>query len=386
MPKTRKTQKEVAAGKQSSALPRTGSREYYEEILYAIPEGVIIFDDNLRLISANRAAHELAMLSAEAIGRTAMEAFDRGNRGLAELVMRTLASGRPHTGFTTEFVRPDATGIPVEASASPIEGPDGQTLGVALSLREASRLRELEEAIKKSERLAYLGTMAASVAHELRNPLGGIKGASQLLMEEINGLPMEESLSEYLRVIIRQVDRLTGILESLRGLSRPGLPKTAKLNLHSLLDESLTLLAPDIKKLKLRIKREYDPSVPEIEGDENTLQGVFLNLIKNAVEAMSQGGVLTLGTGIPSDFLYSSIKTEKGKKTMLAVTVSDTGTGIEPGALKDIFNPFYSSKGGGLGLGLALALKTIEEHGGTIKVDSVPGKGTTFTVYLPVYR
>ncbi len=393
MPKNRKSHNLETSARQPArpdaapaALPETGSREYYEEILYAIPEGVMVFDGALRLTSANRAAHELAMLSSEAIGRTAGEAFDRGNRGLAELVSRTLSSGRPHTGFTTEFIRPDATGIPVEASASPIEGPDGQTLGVALSLREASRLRELEEAIKKSERLAYLGTMAASVAHELRNPLGGIKGASQLLMEEIHGLPMEESLSEYLGVIIKQVDRLTGILESLRGLSRPGLPKTAKLNLHSLLDESLTLMAPDIKKLKLKIKREYDPSVPDIDGDENSLQGVFLNLIRNAAEAMSQGGVLTLGTGIPSDFLYSTIKTEKGKKTMLAVTVSDTGSGIEPGALKDIFNPFYSSKGGGLGLGLALALKTIEEHGGTIKVESDPGKGTTFTVYLPVYR
>ncbi|MGC2423054.1 MAG: ATP-binding protein, partial [Nitrospirota bacterium] len=80
------------------------------------------------------------------------------------------------------------------------------------------------------------------------------------------------------------------------------------------------------------------------------------------------------------------IKTEKGKKTMLAVTISDTGSGIEPDALKDIFNPFYSTKGGGLGLGLALSLKVIEEHGGTIKVDTEPGKGTTFTVYLPVYR
>ena len=101
---------------------------------------------------------------------------------------------------------------------------------------------------------------------------------------------------------------------------------------------------------------------------------------------MPAGGVLTLGTGIPSDFLYSTIKTEKGRKTMIAVKVSDTGTGIDPEAMKEIFNPFYSTKGGGLGLGLALSLKVIEEHGGTIKAESESGKGTTFTVYLPVYR
>ena len=161
------------------ALPKTGTPEYYEEVLYSIPEGIMVFDGTLKLKSANRAAHELAMLSAEAMGKTAKEAFFKGNQGLTGLISRTLSSGRPHTGFTTELIRPDATMVPVEASASPIEGPDGQTLGVALSLREASRLRELEEAIKKSERLAYLGTMAASVAHELRNPLGGIKGASR---------------------------------------------------------------------------------------------------------------------------------------------------------------------------------------------------------------
>ena len=390
-----------------AGLPRPGSREFYEEVLGSLTEGIIVFDSWLRLAGMNRAAEEMALITAEALtppthatrgcpasptgrgvkeGKTIEEVFGPNNGPVVSLAVKTLESGRPHTGFSTELFRPDGNFLPVEVSASPVEDSDGRPVGVTLVLREASRIRELEEAVKKSERLAFLGTMAASVAHEVRNPLGGIKGASQLLRDEIKGLPNEQSLAEYIGVIIKQVDRLTGIVDSLKGLSRPVMPKHAPMNLHSVLDESLTLMAPDIKKQKVKVKREYDPSLPEVTGEESSLSGVFINLIKNAVEAMPSGGVLTLSTGIPSDFLYSSIKTEKCRKTMIAVKVADTGTGIEPEALKEIFNPFYSTKGGGLGLGLALALKVIEEHGGTMKVDTAPGKGTAFTVYLPVYR
>lgn len=368
-------------------LPKPGSAEFIQDILYSLTEAVLVFDEGMRLVYANRAAEEMALIQvAEASGKEAEEAIGLANAPLAELVSRTLESGRQHTGFTAEMFRPDGTRVPVEASAAPMEDAEGRTAGVALVLREASKIRELEDAIKKSERLAYLGTMAASVAHEIRNPLGGIKGASQLLRDEVKGLANEESLSEYIGVIIKQVDRLTGILDSLKGLGKPLAQRLAPVNLHSVLDEALTLLAPEIKKAKLKVKREYDPSMPEVEGDEAGFSGVFINLIKNAVEAMPAGGVLTLGTGIPSDFLYSTIKTEKGRKTMIAVKVSDSGAGIDPDAMREIFNPFYSTKGGGLGLGLALSLKVIEEHGGTIKVDSHPGSGTTFTIYLPVYR
>ena len=390
-----------------AGLPGPGSREFYEEVLGSLTEGIIVFDSWLRLAGMNRAAEEMALITAEALtppthatrgcpasptgrgvkeGKTIEEVFGPNNGPVVSLAVKTLESGRPHTGFSTELFRPDGNFLPVEVSASPVEDSDGRPVGVTLVLREASRIRELEEAVKKSERLAFLGTMAASVAHEVRNPLGGIKGASQLLRDEIKGLPNEQSLAEYIGVIIKQVDRLTGIVDSLKGLSRPVMPKHAPMNLHSVLDESLTLMAPDIKRQKVKVKREYDPSLPEVTGEESSLSGLFINLIKNAVEAMPTGGVLTLSTGIPSDFLYSSIKTEKGRKTMIAVKVSDTGTGIGPDALKEIFNPFYSTKGGGLGLGLALALKVIEEHGGTIRVDTAPGKGTAFTVYLPVYR
>jgi len=364
-----------------------GTREFYEDILYSLTEGIIVLDSSLNIAGCNRAAEELTLIRlSESTGRGLDELLGRHNHEITELAARTYDSGRPHTGFSAELHRTDGSHVPVEAAATPVEDAEGTAVGVVLVLREASRLRELEEEVKKSERLAYLGTMAASVAHEVRNPLGGIKGASQLLMAEIKGLPGEDSLAEYLNVIIKQVDRLTGILDSLKGLSKPVAPKFAPVNLHSVLDEALTLLVPEIKKGKIKIRREYDPSMPEVEGNESGLSGVFINLIKNAVEAMPTGGALTLSTGIPSDFLYSSIRTEKGRKTVIAVKVSDTGAGIEPEVMKDIFNPFYSTKGGGLGLGLALSLKVIEEHGGTIKVDSSPGKGTTFTVYLPVYR
>ncbi|HEX9861415.1 MAG TPA: histidine kinase dimerization/phospho-acceptor domain-containing protein, partial [Nitrospirota bacterium] len=330
-------------------LHPTGSREYYEDILYSLSEGILVFDSRLVLAGLNRAAEEITLLrQAEAVGQVVRDVFGEPNAEITALLTRTVESGRPHTGFSSEFFRLDGMRVPVEISAAPIEDVGGDTVGASLVIREASRIKELEEEVKKSERLAFLGTMAASVAHEVRNPLGGIKGASQLLMEEISGLPNEESLAEYLTVIVRQVDRLTGILDSLKGLSKPGTMVTGPVNLHSLLDEALTLFAPEIKKQRLKVMRVYDPSVPEVDGNEASLSGVFINLVKNAVEVMPKGGVLTLTTGIPSDFLYSTIKTDKGKKTLIAVKVSDTGPGIETENISEIFNPFFSTKGGGL--------------------------------------
>jgi len=367
-------------------LPEPGSAAYYEELLYSLSEGILVFDAEARLSGINRAASELFLMrQSDSLGKKASEIFTGANSQLDALVEKTIDTGRSHTGHAFEFLRSDMTAVPVELSAVPMTDADGATVGAALVLREASRIRELEEEVKKSERLAYLGTMAASVAHELRNPLGGIRGASQLLREELTGLPNEDSYAEYLSVIIRQVDRLTGILDSLKGLSRPVRKATGPVNLHSLLDEALALFSTEIKQKKLKVVRDYDPSIPDATGDENGLSGVFINLIKNAVEAMDKSGVLTLKTGIPTDFLYSSVKTERGKKVMISVSVADTGPGISDDELKDIFNPFFSTKGGGLGLGLALSLKVIEEHGGTIKVDSTPGEGSAFNVYLPVY-
>jgi len=367
-------------------MPDPGSVEYYEEVLYSLSEGILVFDADTRLVGMNRAASELFLLRApDTVGAHSSEIFTGHNSELSEHVMRTVSTGRSHTGMALEYLRSDMSTAPVEISAVPMNDADGAVVGATLVVREASRIRQLEEEVKKSERLAYLGTMAASVAHELRNPLGGIRGASQLLKEETEGLPNEDTYAEYIDMIIRQVDRLTGILDSLKGLSRPERKSASPVNLHSLLDEALTLFSTEIKSKKLKVVRDYDPSIPEAVGDENGLSGVFINLIKNAVEAMDPSGVLTLRTGIPTDFLYSSVKTERGKKVMLRVSIADTGPGISDDDLKDIFNPFFSTKGGGLGLGLALSLKVIEEHGGTIKVDSTPGEGTAFNVFLPVY-
>jgi two-component system nitrogen regulation sensor histidine kinase GlnL len=367
-------------------MPEPGSVGYYEELLYSLSEGILVFDADSRLVGMNRAASELFRLrQPDAVGALASDIFTGENHKLCELIDRTTQTGRSHTGMAIEYLCSDMTRVPAEISAVPMSDAEGAVVGATIVVREASRIRELEEEVKKSERLAYLGTMAASVAHELRNPLGGIRGASQLLREEVAGIEKEDVFAEYLDVIIRQVDRLTGILDSLKGLSRPVRRSTGPVNLHSLLDEALTLFSTEIKAKKLKVVRDYDPSIPEPVGDENGLSGVFINLIKNAVEAMDKSGVLTLKTGIPIDFLYSTVKTERGKKVMISVSVSDTGPGIADDDLKDIFNPFYSTKGGGLGLGLALSLKVIEEHGGTIKVDTKPAEGTSFNVFLPVY-
>jgi len=258
---------------------------------------------------------------------------------------------------------------------------DGTPLGVILTIRDQAGVRELKERMRRSDRLATLGMIAAGIAHEVKNPLVGIRGAAQLMQSELRSVP-GKGLNEYIEVILKEADRLNSVLEGILDFTRLKPIEMKGHNVHSILDRVLLLNEELVRQNGVVLSRSYDPSLPEILGNQDQLVQVFLNIIKNAVESMPRGGKLTLITRM-SD-LFTTVQADGRKYRLMVVKVSDTGSGIRQEHLQDIFTPFFTTKDRGVGLGLALSYQIVQEHLGTIRVESGENEGTTFSVYLPL--
>ncbi len=236
-----------------------------------------------------------------------------------------------------------------------------------------------QQRLARAERLATLGEIAASLAHEVKNPLAGIAGAVQVMADE---LPEMDPRKEIMHEILTQVHRLDRTVQDLLAFARPGKPDVEPCDIHTVLDRVLILLAENPEAKGVRVVRAYQRGIPRVPADGKQLQQVFLNLILNAVQAMPAGGQITLRTAVRNGFRGEGEEPAAGGP-MVEVEVTDTGPGIPPTILKDIFTPFVTTKRRGTGLGLPVSRRIIEDHGGWITADSPPGQGATFRVFLP---
>jgi nitrogen-specific signal transduction histidine kinase len=250
-------------------------------------------------------------------------------------------------------------------------------------LRDLSRIRQLEAEVRRGETLAAAGRMAVGLAHEIRNPLGAIRGAVQLLSRELGSA---SPLQEYTSVLRTEVDRVNRIIEMLLDLARPVPVRPVPLNLHQLLERVALLTEETARTRRLTLVRRYDPSLPPVMGDEDRLVQVFHNLVRNAMEAMSGGGRITLATRVSLNPLFGKMDLGGGPRSMVEAQVIDEGSGIPAEARARIFDPFFTTKSHGLGLGLAICHQILEQHRGAIDVQSEEGRGTTVTCFLPVAR
>ncbi len=251
------------------------------------------------------------------------------------------------------------------------------------------------EQMKKADRLATVGEMAAGIAHEIKNPLTGIAGVIQIIGRD---LAEDDPRRMIIREVLDQIDRLDKAVKNLLSFARPPEPKLTKVDVNALLDKITSFLSPQLNKNMVGLRKQFAGAVPEISGDPELLQQVFLNIILNAVQAMKEGGEVTVKTThevVPSYVLhrmgpadnggFSRESAEQGREDeVVAVSISDTGKGIEKEVLAKIFNPFFTTRQQGTGLGLSITQKIVEQHGGGITVDSLPGVGTTFKIMFPV--
>lgn len=234
---------------------------------------------------------------------------------------------------------------------------------VALDAYYETRQRK---AVEKSERLAAVGELAASVAHEVRNPLAGMKGALEVLRGELAVKPQNLEIVDEL---LAQIERLEHLVRDLLSYARPQAVSPQVFDLHDLLDRLLRLYKDQADSAGITLQRIYGPGTSHMPADPQQMEQVFINLIHNALQAMEDGGTLTLST--------------RAGNGVLVVTFEDSGAGISPSDLKRIFQPFFTTKHRGSGLGLPIVKRILEAHGGRIELESELGKGTAVSVIVP---
>jgi len=250
------------------------------------------------------------------------------------------------------------------------------------------------EQMRKADRLATVGEMAAGIAHEIKNPLTGIAGVIQILGRDLGP---EDPRQMIIKEVLEQIDRLDKAVKNLLSFARPPAPNLTRVNVNAVLEKIAAFLTPQFNKNGVKVTKVYAPEVPPIQGDPELLQQVFLNVMLNGVQAMPDGGDIKVETRCESVYEYMLHKSgpsedrddqpqgqDEPRHEVVSVRISDTGKGINQENLNKIFNPFFTTRQQGTGLGLSITHKIIEQHGGGVNVESVPGKGTTFTIYLPV--
>ncbi len=353
----------------------------WQDVLTSLEDAVVVVDCARRVAFVNQAAETLTGLSARSLlARDAGDLF-RANAWLVDMIDNSLGPDEGTSRAENDFVKPPRGKVPVSALVSPLRDRGGQVSGSVLLLRDRALRQAMEEDLRRSDRLALLGKVAAALAHEIKNPLGGIMGAAQLIRAEVTH---DASLVENTDIMIREVERVNQLLDQLLDLARPAGLRLEPLNVHELLEHVLRLEAPAAASASVRIQRCFDPSLPPITGDRDRLIQVFLNLVKNALQAMSEGGCLTVATHMETDF---PLRTGHAASTrFVRVDISDEGAGIDEADLPHVFSPFFTRKRRGTGLGLAICDTTIKEHGGRLGVDSRVDEGSVFKVSLPAQQ
>ena len=350
-------------------------KEFNESIIESINVGLLAVDLEGRVTRLNSALeHILDLRRDAAVGRRVEDLF---SEDFADTLKQVLGKD----GWRLKEIRNiyklhTATrgnrSLVLNIALAPLQDGQGQT-GALVVLEDVTARISLEEQLQQREKLSSIGLLAAGVAHEVNTPLTGVSSYTQMLLGMLNETDPKHALLQKVRT---QAERATNIVNNLLNFSRTGsAAEFAEVDVARVLDDTLQLLEPQLRRSQIQIVRQYDDDAPEAYGNAGKLQQVFTNLILNARDAIPDGGQIIVSTGTAEDGL-------------LVAEISDTGIGIAPENVAKIYDPFYTTKGvgRGTGLGLAVSYGIIQEHAGRISVDSTPGKGTTFRITLPTAR
>ncbi|MEE4253769.1 MAG: ATP-binding protein [Desulfuromusa sp.] len=360
--------------------PHQLTHQEYALILENIDDAIIAVDQQGKIIYFNSSAQLFSGLSEkQSINQSFFECFQE-QETLCYLARTTLEEGRSISSHETVTLRTaNSQHRQVSITASPIFPASAPQQGAVIVLHDLTRVRSLESAVRNADRLAMIETMAAGLAHEIKNPLGGIKGSAQLLQMELDG---NADLQEYTQLIVRETTRVNRIIEDLLNLSRPRKAQLESVNISQLLNEIVTLQKNTVSDRGVVFEWQLDPSIPDIPGDRDRLMSLFLNLIKNSCEATIENSKITIKTRIDTE--YHLRLPDTSPTPMVQISISDQGPGISPLELEKIFTPFYTTKEGGNGLGLPICQKIVTNHGGLLEFIEQPEGGTKVKVSLPL--
>jgi len=349
----------------------------HKYVLENLSSAVFILDAQLNLVYFNPAAEMLLKVSHRRLESSRFDQlFGRMDPTLLKELGAILETGHTYTQRESEFILVNASTILVDCTVSGTSLDGKQVLIVEMQQKDRLVRISREEQLHENQETAK--TLIRGLAHEIKNPLGGIRGAAQLLDAELN----EESLHEYTNVIIAEADRLRSLVDRMLGTNRA--LSLCKINIHEILERICSLVNAESGK-KVRIIKDYDPSIPEFKGDKSQLIQGFLNIAKNALQALDkqvtagEPASITFKTRILRQFTIGHTR----HPLVMRIDILDNGPGIPKDLLQSIFYPMISGRAEGTGLGLSITQSIFTRHNGLVECESLPGS-TNFIVYLPL--
>ena len=340
-----------------------------ESIVRCIRSGLITLDRERRIMSVNQAASAITDQSREELLGQKVEGF-LGKIPLEELDVQDATSTTPFR-WEQSYTRQEGKVLMLGCSGAVLRDHTGESFGHLIVFQDLTYYKQMEEDLRRKEKLAAIGEMAAGLAHEIRNPLASLYGSIQLLQGEVS---LEGTQERLMGIVLKESERLDGLITDFLLFAFPHVGQRESILLRGLVEETLELFkkGPHFQDT-FGIKLQVDPTV-QIHGNRRQIQQILWNLLLNAMQAMPEGGEIRVEA--------EQIQDTTGK-TSVSWRVKDNGRGIAPENLRKIFDPFYTSRQGGTGLGLAIVHRIVENHGGRIYVHSEPGKGSVFEIELP---
>ena len=353
----------LAQGYRSARSSLSRVQAFSDNLVENMPMGLVAMDRESRIIAFNQTAEfVLRKTAGEVIGQMAKDVLPEACRDL----LRTLEVEKQIIAKEIDCSLTDGRTIPLEVIATVLEEEDGAR-GVVVLFRDITEIKQLKKEIAQSQRLASLGSLAAGVAHEIRNPLSSIKGFATYFKERYRDNPDDSQTAD---IMVQEVDRLNRVIGQLLDYARPMTMNRRETAIQTVIQHALRMIESQAREKGVVIQTELQADVAAVLIDPDRIKQVFLNLYLNAIGAMEGGGILSVALLSMTD-------------RRIRIEVRDTGVGIDPKNLDRIFDPYFTTKSSGTGLGLAIVQKIIEAHRGEIQVASTPGLGTTVSVILP---
>ena len=353
----------LAQGYRSARSSLSRVQAFSDNLVENMPMGLVAMDRESRIIAFNQTAEfVLRKTAGEVIGQMAEDVLPEACRDL----LRTLEVEKQIIAKEIDCSLTDGRTIPLEVIATVLEEEDGAR-GVVVLFRDITEIKQLKKEIAQSQRLASLGSLAAGVAHEIRNPLSSIKGFATYFKERYRDNPDDSQTAD---IMVQEVDRLNRVIGQLLDYARPMTMNRRETAIQTVIQHALRMIESQAREKGVVIQTELQADVVAVLIDPDRIKQVFLNLYLNAIGAMEGGGILSVALLSMTD-------------RRIRIEVRDTGVGIDPKDLDRIFDPYFTTKSSGTGLGLAIVQKIIEAHRGEIQVASTPGLGTTVSVILP---
>ena len=354
------------------------ARIYNEILLQNLTTGVVAADADGQITVFNQEAAQIAGLNSNGGERT----VDDLPAPLRDIIQTTLTSGERQEDREVEL-RAAAGSTFARASSATFRGQGGELLGALMVVTDITALKRLELQIRRSDRLASLGTLSAGMAHEIKNPLVSIKTFAQLLPERYQESDFRATFSS---LIVHEIDRIDSLVNQLLRFARPAKPLLRPMHVHEVLEKTFQLVQHRLYQKEIKLTQTLEASLDTIRADSDQMEQVFLNFFLNAMDAMKRGGELTVETEIRTgDSLVTHLlPADEERHEALCISIRDTGEGIKKEDIARVFDPFFTTKDFGTGLGLSVVHGIIEEHGGQIEVESEVAKGTVFHIFLPL--